>query len=814
MKERNNIIMAGTPDRGGALEGVRVVDLTDHRGELAGRLLADLGAEVLKIEPPEGAISRSLPPFDSQGESLFWRCYGLGKTCCRLNLEQANDRSLILELVANADVVLASFDAGEAARLGVDDAVLRAINPRLVHISISAYGLEGPKARWPASSLTLEAAGGRLSIQGDPDRPPLPVGYPQAWLHASAQAAADVIIALNEREQSRLGQFLDLSAQEAMWWTLMAAQGYPVCLGDNPPGVGDDRATQAPVQGPRTVAASDGLVTIAPGGSPPGTKTMFSFAIDEANQLGDRHPELDAYDWDQWALLVRSGAMAPEHFQTVSNLLDQFIARRTKLELVEWALHNNLRLGPLHTTADLIHFPQYLERGFFQAVGGIVHPATWVHMSGTPVAAKPVRIADRLPVWRAETTAAAVSSTRSGNAFEGLRVADFSWVAAGPTIGKALADHGATVVKIESETRPDLSRTLPPYIDGEPGLNRSYWSFLYATSKLSLQCNLATPAGRKLARQMCDWADVVIESFSPGTMARMGLSYEELSAGRPELIMLSTSMLGQTGAFSQYAGFGQQASGFCGFHYVTGWPDRVPCGVAMPYTDVVAPKFGIAALSAAIFYRRRTGIGQHVDLAQAECSMLFMAPLLMDEIANGRTAERCGFDSPYACPQGVYATRGIERYVAIAVETTEQWDALTRLIGGSRFGAAEYQAFDSRWRDRQAINDVISAWARQRDAYDLEQELVRHGIPVSVVQRPLEVFNDPQLQARGIRQSLPHQECGDVIHYGFCTRFSAKPQMVRMAPPCLGQHNDYVLRELLELPESEIDALTQSGALH
>ena len=143
------------------------------------------------------------------------------------------------------------------------------------------------------------------------------------------------------------------------------------------------------------------------------------------------------------------------------------------------------------------------------------------------------------------------------------------------------------MVKVESGTRPDLSRTLAPFMDGVPGFNRSYWAYLYGTSKLSLQCNLSLEDGRKLARRVCDWADVVVESFSPGTLARMGLDYETLSADKPELIMLSTSMLGQTGPLSRYAGYGQQATGFCGMHYVTGWADRIPCGVATPYTDVV-----------------------------------------------------------------------------------------------------------------------------------------------------------------------------------------------------------------------------------
>ncbi|MEX0941489.1 MAG: CoA transferase [Pseudomonadales bacterium] len=798
------------------LAGTRVLDLTDARGEIAGRILADLGADVVKIEPPGGVNSRQLPPWDDSGNSLFWASYGIGKSCILLDLYNPGDKSTFLSLVEFADILLESFDPGYAANLGIDEKVLMKLNPRLVYVAITAFGRHGPKSSWPASNLTLEAAGGRLSIQGDPDREPLPVGYPQAWLHAGAQAAADSIIALNEREHSQLGQFLDLSCQEAIWWTLMAAQGTPVCLGTNPPGSGDDRGDMKPTQGPRTVSALDGLVTIAPGASPPGTRTMYSFAIDEAKQRGESNDELDAVDWDNWMTAYRDGQLTPELMTAASKLLDAYVERRTKLELIEWAMNNNLRLGPLNTTKDLLEFPQYRERGFFDDDGRKSLPWAWAHFSRTPLRKFRRTEASEVPSWTSKPSPAPGpidTDARTGNAFEGLKVADFSWVAAGPTIAKALADHGATVVKIESSTRPDLSRTLAPHIDGKPGLNRSYWSFLYATSKLSLQCNLSTDAGKRLARSMCDWADVVIESFSTGTMKKMGLDYETLSDKNPDLIMLSTSMLGQTGAFSRYAGFGQQASGFSGFHYITGWPDRTPCGVATPYTDVVAPKFGIAAIGAAILERRRSGRGQYIDLAQAESSMLFLAPYILDESANGHTAERMGFDSIYTCPQGVYSTLGTERYIAIAAETVSQWHALCALIPEFPFVNAEYDIFERRWNDRVQINAAIAAWTAHKDPFALERQLTAAGIPASVVQRPLDVFADPQIEARGIKQVLPHTECGDVVHYGFCTRFSSKPQMIRFAPPCIGEHNELVLREFLKLTDEEINELERQGAL-
>lgn len=796
------------------LDGVCVLDLTSARAELAGRLLADLGADVLKIDFPQEPCSKDLPPFAQDGESLFASAFRLGKRSLPLNPSNSKQHQEFMNLVDQADVVIESSSPGLANSLGIGFKHLSQRNPRLIYASIAPFGQFGPKATWPATDLTIEAAGGRISLQGDPDRPPLPVGFPQAFLHASAQIAADIVVALNERCQSDAGQFLDNSAQETMWWTLMNAQGSPVCSGTNPPGAGDDRATHGRGLGTQIVEARDGLVTIAPGASSGRTKSMFSFAIEEAEQHGESVEDLQGFDWNNWVPHYRSGELTREHLQDVGEMLARFIKRRTKLELVDWALHDDLRLGPLNTTRDLLEFPQFVEREFFKTIDGVRQPANWVQMSRTPLrhrSHKSVRLGEVR--WKPKSTTKSQKQNRSGNAFEGIKVADFSWVAAGPTIAKCLADHGATVVKIESQTRLDLSRTLPPHIESQPGLNRSYWSFLYGTSKLSLQCNLSKDAGRSLARRVCDWADVVIESFSPGTMKRMGLDYPTLSENRPELIMFSTSMLGQTGPLSRYAGFGQQAAGFCGLHFITGWPDRNPCGVASPYTDVVAPKFGIASLGAAIFERRKSGLGQHIDLAQAECSMMFLAPLILDEAINGNTAQSHGYDSYYACPQGVYQCRGTERYIAISVETTQHWKDFSKLVPEFKFSADRYETFDHRWADRGQINESISSWTQNTDAFELEAKLIGHGIPASVVMRPLDVYNDAQIEARQLKQTLHHSECGEVVHFGFPTRFSAKKQMVRTAPPCIGEHNDFVMRKLLNLSDREIQEYLQAGVV-
>ncbi len=229
------------------LHDIRVVDLTNDRGEMAGRLLADLGATVIKVEPPDGTASRHLPPWeaghrgDTEG-SLFWAAYGLGKKSAVVDYASDAGRNQVLELAGTADVLLESFEPGEAGRLGFGYEQVRVLNPQLIYTSISPYGQTGPDAHSPATNLTIEAAGGLVNLQGDPDRPPIPSGYPQAFLHAGAQAAADTVIALNERAQSGLGQHLDSSAQAAMVWTLMHATGFPSNTGGNPPGTSENRA--------------------------------------------------------------------------------------------------------------------------------------------------------------------------------------------------------------------------------------------------------------------------------------------------------------------------------------------------------------------------------------------------------------------------------------------------------------------------------------------------------------------------------------------------------------------------------------------
>jgi crotonobetainyl-CoA:carnitine CoA-transferase CaiB-like acyl-CoA transferase len=828
-----------------ALHGVRVLDLATPRCELAGRTLAELGAEVLKLEPPEGAAARLLPPFDdATGASLYWAALGMGKRSAVVDVKTLQGQETVRRLAERADVLIESWGSGGLQSLGLGYAALSAINPRLIYASASPFGLEGPKAAWPATDLTLEAMSGRLGLQGDFDRQPLPVGYPQASFHVGARLAADIVIALNERELSGLGQHLDASMLEAMTLTLMNGTGYPHYTGGDPPGFGDDRGQPPAGRGAAMLGRSecaDGFVIVTPTSNANVVKSLPATVLPELREQGLAPKGLDGIDWDAWGAAFRAGEASDAEVAAAFDAVRAFFRLHTKAELMRWAWEADVHLGPVNTPADLLSNPHFEAKGYWRKVGPYVHPGPSIDMSRTPLcfgreapalgaeqrfmeewlsgagddAIKPSPSKgegwERARAPRAGEAIERVQTPRLGEAFAGLKVLDLGWVAVGPITSKALADHGAHVVRVESSTRVDYVRTLQPFKDGVVGINRSHFMNNLNTSKLGVALNFATKEGRELLHRLARWADVIVENYTPGTMRRLGIDYESLSKEKPELIVLSTSLLGSSGPWSSFAGYGPHGSGISGLYGLTGWPDRAPSGPNGPYTDVIAPHYTVAALAAAIFERRRSGRGQHVDVSQVESAIHFIEPLVLDYTVNGRVAGPQGLDSATACPHGVYPALGTERYVAIACETAAQWRALCGIAPLDEFNDAKYEDLQARLDVRERIDAALAAWTRGLERYEVERRCIDAGVPAAVVQRMTEVVADPQLAARDYFQVLDHGEIGPTPFDGLMTRFSAKRRMLHKGPPCVGEDTERVMREVLGLTDDEIADYAASG---
>ena len=817
------------------LDGVRVIDLATQRAEMAGRVLADMGAEVIKVEPPAGAPSRSLPPFSESepGRSIYWAAVGFGKRSVIIDLDDEAGREDFRALLATADVLLESFDPGIMADWGLSYREVCDAHPQLIYVSVTPYGQDGPMSARAATDFTLEAAGGLVGLQGDGDRPPLSVGFPQASIHAGVQAAADVAIALRERGLSGHGQHLDVSMQTAMVWTLMNATGFPPNTGGDPPNTCANRIGSDGSMGGTAVMAVhpclDGYIvfSIVPGGL--GLRHSAAVLRWIAAE-GELSGEMEGIDVDEWAanlgrLVTEDPAEMGRQVMLATEQLHNFVATRTMQELFERAVQDDFMLAPLYTAEDIANDPHLAARDYWVELDGHRYPGPFAKLSETPLRLERVAPAlgqdqqllaqlDRSP---AATTSKSLATNGvrgdGGGAFHDIKVADFAWVGVGPLISKSLADHGATVVHIESATRPDVLRLAPPFKDNAPGMDNAQFMANFNSSKLGVALRLDTEQGWSYAKRIVDWADVVVESFTPGTMKKLGLDYATLSKDRPELIMLSTCLRGQYGPESSYAGFGLQGACLSGLHRITGWPDRTPAGTWGAYTDFINPRFGSGILAAAIRHRDRTGQGQYVDLAQTEAGIHFAAPLLLDYLENGRVAHAPGHDSMYACPHGAFRVQGQERYVAIAASTAEQWRALCRTAGLSQWADAAYDDLATRIAAKSEIEAALAAWCAPQVPQAVIDQLEAAGVPVSLVNWPSDLYSDPQLAHRGFFVTLDHSVMGPTPYDGLVTQFSGGTAHLRKAAPALGEDTHYVLSEILSAPDEEIADAMLAGVL-
>lgn len=785
----------------------RVLDLSDERGQLAGQMLAQLGADVIAIEPREGTRSRRLAPFagDEAGPdaSLVHRAYNRGKRSVVLDLDGPGPgRDRFARLVAGADVLIDSGGPGHLGALGFDIDELKRLNPALVVLSISPFGATGPKARWAATDMIAWAASGAHALAGDEDRPPVPVGVPQAFAHACAEGVGAVIIALIERSRSGLGQHLDVSAQQA------AAQATQCSILAAP----NNASTHFRMAGGVKLAnlflqlvwpCKDGHASIT---------FLFGSAIGpySARLVKWMHEEgfcddsILHKDWVTYADLLLRGDEPVSEYERIKALIGEFCLTKTKAELLDAALARGLLIAPVFGVDDVVHSRHLAERDYYDDLDGVRYPGQFAKLSKTPrvrlrtapsIGAHTSSVlaeSDRKPAVSAEA-----SPTRErGRALQGLKVLDLMWVMAGPAGSRVLADHGATVVRVESSTRIETARTLQPFRDNVSGAERSTLFASLNAGKKGIAIDLSRPEGQEVVLDLVRWADVVLESFSPRAMRNWGLDYEKLRSVNPSIVMLSSCLFGQSGPLAMLAGYGTMASALTGFTGITGWPDRAPCGPYGAYTDYIAPRFANAVLLAALDHRRRTGEGQYIDFSQAEGALHAIAPAILEYGINGRVPLRAGTSDPNLHPHGVYRTRGDNDsdWIAIACENDAQRANLASVVGGLH-------------------DSHIEAWTSRRHALAAMTELQAIGVPAHQVQNSPECMVDPQLVHRGHFIELPHSELGSVVIEGPRVVFSATSASATVPAPCLGEHTQEVLTDILGYDDDRFVELLVSGVL-
>lgn len=398
-------------------------------------------------------------------------------------------------------------------------------------------------------------------------------------------------------------------------------------------------------------------------------------------------------------------------------------------------------------------------------------------------------------------------------ALAGVKVVGFDWVVVGPLATSYLGDQGATVIKVESHLRPDSGRLLAPYKDNIPGLDRGSYFCHQNTSKYSITVNLKNAAGRGLILKLLKWADVLVENMAPGVMDNLGLSYSDVKQVNPEIIYVSLSIQGRFGPHHKSTGFGQLAAALSGCTHLTGWPDRGPSPCHGAYVDYLAARLTPSLIIGALDYRRRTGKGQYIDNSILENTAFFFSLPVMDYVTNGRIWQRMGNRHPHACPHGVFKCAGDDRWLAVSVFSDKEWRSFCKVLGRPEWLDDEkYTNFQTRKKNEDELEKLIEAHTVHYDVEYLETELQLADIPAGAVESTKDLFSDPQIKYRRAYRQLKHKEIGLVWRASPASNYS-RTSNVQTAAPLLGEHNEYVFGEILNLSEKEIRNLYSQGAI-
>jgi len=830
-----------------ALRGIRVLDLADESGAYCGKLLAGLGADVIKIEPPGGDPARQIGPFlqhPDPNRSLFFCFYNTNKRSVVLDLGQHAGREQLGRLVATADILIETYP-----HIGLDQDQLAALNPNLIIVSITPFGRDGPYRDWRSSDTVAQALGGMLFVNGHPDEPPLHSLGLQAYHSASTYAAIGALLALLARERSGRGQRVDVSIQESVAATVEHVSGYFHQTGQ----IEVRRGTLHWSRAFRVARCRDGYIMHCSLGD---WTTLIEWV-----KADGKAQELAGEEWDDYKY-------RRQNCERLFDVLDEWAASYTVTELMEGAQLRRLPYAAVLAPETLTGNPQLAARGFFLPVQHpelertLLYPGPPYQFSETEAAivrrppllgehtdevlaeiqssTHPLATGFPRPPGRGEGTAAATQpgsphpnplpggegarrrgsegATEAGpRALDGIRIIDFTWVVAGPVATRILADHGAEVIKVERRDSLDFGSRR----GGLTGnLNRG---------KQSIVLNMADPRGIDLAKELVAGADVVIDNFSARVMRNWGLDYESLRRIKPDIIAVGMSGFGHTGPHKDYVSYGPTLQALSGYTLLMRHPGREPAGWGFSYSDMAGGYNAAFAVLLALWHRRRTGRGQLIDLSQFESVTALLGPLLLDILANGATVGPFGNRSQErpGAPHGVYRCRDQERpgsaadetprdrWCAITVFGEDDWRRFCDAIGNPAWGREpRFATLPSRLANQDALDELVTTWTREHSAEEVMRALQRRGVAAGVVNDARDLCErDPQLQAHGYWATVRTPEGETFTFDGIPVRLSATPGRVTAPGPLLGEHTDSVLHRLLRLSPEDVARLREEGVI-
>ncbi|MGO9061733.1 MAG: CaiB/BaiF CoA transferase family protein [Candidatus Binataceae bacterium] len=795
-----------------ALDGISVIECGQGvSAAFAAKLLSLLGAQVIKVEPPQGDITRRRGPFpgdavdpDRSGLFLYLNADKAGVV---LDLKKPSDRELLGNLLAGADVLVHNVPPPERDEYGLDNHALSKANPALIATGISAFGDFGPYANYRAYDLTaIHSSGlGSLAPLGSPlpEMPPLKPPGQQAEFQGGLYAAAVIAAALFSRMKTGRGQAIEISEQEILAAALELSFIFYTYEG-----------RQTSRLGTRALApfgiyeCGDGLVA--------------TNCAEEA--MWDRLVELMGNpDWAHEEIFKDRLARG-RHHDAMRLLLEEWARGWKKHELCAAAQAKRIPMAPVNVMADVYADEHLRSRGFFVPLPGAQSN------SGGPVLMPSAPFKSTAMGWRLERRAPHLGehadlllrprpAARSAQANDtpaqagplaGIRVLDFCWVWAGPYCTMQLAHLGAEVIRVESAKRPDINRCIPPFHERKPGLNRGGSFNQWNQGKRSIELDLSKPEAVEIAYELAAHCDVVTENYAPGAAARMGLSYERFKQVKPDIIMCSLSGYGQTGPLSRWVSYGALLGGQSGMVSLSGYAeDGIPRDPATSYGDPILGMFALLAINTALVHRARTGQGQYIDVSMYEAMEMIFPEALLEYAVNGREPKPMSNHDLLMSPHNCYKTLGgAEEWVSIAVGSEQEWQALCEAMGQPGLAKdPRFRTAELRKRNEAELDAIITQWTTPRDRWEITEQLQRAGVAAIPTLSNKDLAHDRHLRERGYLVELEHPEVGKRIHAGIPWTMSGTPCKIWRAAPLLGQDTDYLLSSLLGYSPEKIAEL-------
>lgn len=794
---------------------LRVLELGEMvSAAYAAKLMADLGADVIKTEEPPGDAARRRGPFPNdlphpEKSGLFLY---LNANKRSVTLDVARERQEFLRLVSWADVLLHNFPPSRMAEQGIGYRELSEHNPRLVLCSITPFGLTGPYRDYRAYEISLAHGGGWAWLSPgastEPDQPPLKAYGHQADFQAGLAAALASLAAHYRALETGRGEHVDLSVQAAVASILEQSIPHYTYRGKVATRLGGRHLHPWGL-----FECEDGLILVT---------------MPEQDQWVRLVELMGSPEWADWEIFADPYVRA-RNSDALSRLLNEWTRRWKVADLFRAGEERKLCFAPVFTLGELAKQEHLESRSFFAEV---THPIA----GPLTVPGAPYRLNE--PWWKirrpapllgehndevfgasqlgARATPPASSPAPSATLpLAGVRVADFTWAWAGPYCSMLLAYLGAEVIKVESRRRADLGRRLRIFPQGiEPGPNRSGFYNQWNQGKKSFLLNLRHPDAIRVAKDLIRSCDVVLESYSAGVMERIGLAYEQLREVKPDIVMASISGYGQTGPYKSYISYGNATAPLAGLSALTGYPGGPPKEVGISYGD---PNGGINAavgILAALVARKHGGSGQYVDVSLWEAMIPLIAEGWMSYAMNGVEPPRVGNRDPSFSPHNCFRCKGEDEWVTIACGTDAEWQALCAAIGTSSLAEDDrFRTAVDRKRNEDALEEILAGWTRERDKWEVTRLLQAAGVAAFPSMNAEDLLEDPQLAERGFFVRLPHPEIGVRTYTSVPWKLLGTSPATITRAPLLGEHTDTVLREILGYPKETIERLEKDGVL-